>query len=472
MYWNKTFRNIIVFLFLIVHVCHSQNTVLKGHVPTYKGDKLTFYKYADYISKSKETVCEAVVDTSGHFQCNFITEETIKLFVDLGVYEGHFFAEPGAVYDLKLPQKTEKQIEDKLNPYFEPVIIHLGIGNAGKDDLNLAIHMFNDSYIPYYNKHVRNIESKKDFTLLEQAIKKMNEPFLEMGNEFFRVYVKYKTGLLKHLALQQKAKSISDEYFNKSKVYYENPAYMELFNQVYNKYFMFLSRTKNGSDIYNDISKNKNYWDLNKTLAKDKVLTNDTLRELVILKGLHDEFYADHFSRSAMLTVLDSLHAVTKIEKHKKIASNIRNKVTKLLKGFEPPNFSLYDIDSNLYSLNDFKGKYVYINFCSSHSYTCLKEFETLNVIYEKHKEWLDIVTVLLDFEYSTFTSFVSQNDYNWHFLYYGNTPSIVIDYDIRAFPTYYLLDKEGKLAISPAPSPGEMFEKYLFEIMRANGDI
>jgi len=50
--------------------------------------------------------------------------------------------------------------------------------------------------------------------------------------------------------------------------------------------------------------------------------------------------------------------------------------------------------------------------------------------------------------------------------------PEVLKEYDIRAFPTYFLIGPDGKLILSPAPSPAEDFEQRLFEIMKARGDL
>ena len=156
----------------------------------------------------------------------------------------------------------------------------------------------------------------------------------------------------------------------------------------------------------------------------------------------------------------------------KEIAVSIRNKVTRLLVGFEPPEFELYDQDSNLVSLEDFRGKYVYLNFCSCFSYTCMNEFKLLAALYEKHGDILEIVTVIFDNDPDVISSFLERSQYQWKFLHYANQSAIIRDYDIRAFPTYYLIDREGKLAISPAPGPGEEFEAHLFKLLRSRGEL
>jgi peroxiredoxin len=267
-------------------------------------------------------------------------------------------------------------------------------------------------------------------------------------------------------------KSISNTYYLDNEILYNNPAYMELFNQVYDDYFMYFGRTESGKQIYQDINKLKSLSALKNTLGGDSILANDTLKELVIMKCLHDEFYNDKFSRAAMLNILDSLAMQTRLNEHKLIADNIREKVTKLMLGYKPPQFELFDKDSNLISLDFFKGKYVYLGFCTTTSYACIKEFAMLENLYKKHKDHFEIVIISMDESLPQMKRFVEMKNYSFRFLYYGNQSDVFKDYDIRAFPTYYFIDKEGKLAITPAPSPDQNGEFAIFKVMRANGDI
>jgi thioredoxin-related protein len=67
---------------------------------------------------------------------------------------------------------------------------------------------------------------------------------------------------------------------------------------------------------------------------------------------------------------------------------------------------------------------------------------------------------------------FVEKKGYSYTFLHYGNQPDVFKDYDIRAFPTYYFIDKEGKLSMSPAPAPDENLEQYIFQKLKEAGDL
>jgi peroxiredoxin len=450
----------------------TEKAVIKGNAPLYRNTQLTLYRISDWITGTEEIAGKCVVSDSGNFLLEISLETITQLHLNLGVYLGYFFAEPGKTYQLILPDRRDKSTEDVLNPYFEPVEIHLGLVNFNSDDLNMLIMMFDDAFIPYYDKHVNNIYFKPDFEKLDQDIHQMEEPFEEYHNSYFSDYRRYHYGVLKMLANQQRVQSISDEYFNNQPVLYHHIAYADLFNQVFDKYFVFFSRSDSGRKIFDDINNKGSYQELLKTLAGSSNFSNDTLTELIVLKQVHDEFYGSQFSRNGLLRILDSLTAVTAIPEHRRIGLNIRHKLTRLQPGYEPPMFELNDIDGKLIKLSDFRGKYVYLNFCTCQSYTCLNEFNMLAILHQKHKEYLTILTISTDPQEEVLRQFLSKNKYDWQFLYYDEQPEILKEYDIRAFPSYFLIGPDGKLIHSPAISPSENFEQKLFEVMKSRGDL
>ncbi len=359
-----------------------------------------------------------------------------------------------------------------LNPFYEPVEIQLAMENFREDELNTLIMMFKDTYNPYYNKHVNDVYSKPQPERIEADIEQIEKSFRKYASPSFTAYRYYSYGQLKLLANLQKVSSIAQDYFNGKPVLYDLPAYMDLFNQVYDKYFTFLGRSEAGKKIYNDINQFGSYSSLRQTLSEDIHITSDTLREMVILKSVYDEFYGMEFSREGLLSILDSLILTTSVPRHKETGMIIRHKITRLQEGYDPPCFELVDADSNLVSLKDFRGKYVYLSFCTNSSYTCLNEYKLLHDIYQRHHQKLAIVTISTDPYDSSFDQFRNKNDYRWVFLYYGHQPGVIKDFDIRAFPTYFLIGPDGKLIYSPAPAPSENFEIKLFEAMRARGDL
>ncbi len=462
----------ILSTFIITFNLYAGETELYGRAPEWSGTLISFYRYKELITYSEDLLAETFIDDDGTFKLEIEVYETTYIFTHLGVYNAYLYAEPGKSYELVLPPFLEKTPADHLNPYFEEIHIQMGIANIDESDINIQIRMFDDAYQPYYNKHVLNTVKEKDFSRLDEDIKLIDARFKKNTNDYFIQYRHYKYAYLRYLSLQHKVTTIAKMLFAGKPVLYHNLAYMELFNQVFKNYFFYHGRTEEGKKIYHDINSEQNYNELLMTLRENTLFVHDSLLELVILKCLHDEFYSDRFSRSSILVLLDSLILITNIKEYQLIGNTIRDKITRLLSGHSPPQFELYDLDSNLVNTEQLKGKYTYLNFCSCSSYSCLKEFEALQGIYERHKDKLEIVTIAVDTYDESLHSFLESKNYRWMFLYYGRQPGILEDYDIRAFPTYFLIGPDGKLIQSPAPAPGENFESKLFEIMHSRGDL
>ncbi|MCG8410247.1 MAG: TlpA family protein disulfide reductase [Bacteroidales bacterium] len=465
--------NFFVLVFLsIISSTLAQDVVLKGNALEYAGETLSFFTYSDWITNTEAKLTECKVDEQGNFLCSFSTNETLYVYVKLGVYEAYIFIEPEKEYEIILPERKEKTRADLLNPYFTPILYHLGFEKTSKEELNYQLAYFDEIYKMMFEKTSYAIYNKDPRLDVDLEISSVDTLFKNVRIKYFRDFKKYQFASYRHFAYQQKSKSISNTYYLNNEILYENPAYMKLFNQVYKDYFQYFGRTKSGQKIFKDIAKYKSITLLKETLGQDSILTNEALKELVILKCLHDEFYNDVFSRSAMLTVLDSLALQTSFAKHKRIAENIRKKVTKLMVGFYPPEFKLYDKDNNLITLNSFKGEYVYLGFCTTASYACIKEFEMLRNFYKHHKNHFKIVFICLDESLEQMKKFVEKKNYPFTFLHYGNQSKVFQDYDIRTYPTYYFIDKEGKLKLSPAPSIDQKLEFAIYKILKANGDI
>lgn len=140
------------------------------------------------------------------------------------------------------------------------------------------------------------------------------------------------------------------------------------------------------------------------------------------------------------------------------------------MKGYTPPDFKLFTLDSVQIELNDLKGRYVYLNFCTPLNYTCLNHFEMLKRLFQNYHEYLNIVTILVCEDPEKARKFIEEKDYEWLFLCTDNRSKILREYDVKALPTYFLLDSEGKMIMSPALSPTENFEEYLKRLLASEG--
>ena len=468
---------LIALLCFIADVLATQQVTISGNEPDYAGCAITFYSIDNYFCNSEIKMGECTVTANGDFIVRFSSTNDRLIYTRLGVFHVRFYVEPGFSYEVKLPPRTDKSPEEKENPFFEEVTVYMNILSvknsegqkmAPEKELNLLICKFDETFNPLYDRLAIDAAMRRPVARIDSTIRIFREKLPRTGNHYFDRYAFYRSGLLYYAAQRSGSKFVSNEYFASQPVLYDNDAYMELFNTTYDKYFMYFGRT--GDDIYKVINRQASFSGLKRLLAQDGVLPADNLCELVILKNIYDEFYADRFSRLALLHLLDSAIVQTKIERHRELSREIRAKITRLLRSFEPPDFELYSQDSTLVGLQHYRGKYVYLMFCTTQNYVCLSQYELLENLYRNHHKWLQIVVISVDERLSDMRSFRQKNDYRWDFLHFANAPEVLKNYDVRIFPTCYLIDPEGKLALSPAPAANEQLEQTLLRELNGRG--
>ncbi len=449
---------------------------ITGRAADYSGETLVFYSYSNMISFTQEEEGSCMVGDSGVFSCSMDLEATRLVYTSLGVYSCFFYAEPGMIYKVSLPPRRDKTMSEKANPYFEDISIHLSAVITGslddrpvpesEEELNFLIRTFNDSFYPYYYKYVvdayaNNMDRKE----IGNTIESLEAMFDSINNTYFNAYMKSRFGLLNYYGGQMSTRKIIEEYLLDAEVSYYNPAYMELFNELFRDYFDDYAMEHPDRQLPVLLNRDMDYT-LIQTLFKKEGLENDTVREMVILKGLYDGFYKENNNRSSMVQLLDSVRIRSTISFIRETVNDITGEFTRMLPGYKPPDFALYDSDSNLVRLSDFAGDYVYLNFCNSFSSYCIREYEYLSILQQRTEgKGLSIITILVDDNFPMMQDLVRNNDYHWTFLHFSNQPEMLDDYNITGYPAYFLIGPGGEMLLSPAPSPAENFESTFFRI-------
>jgi len=468
---------LIALILTLAHQSVGQNVTISGNEPDYAGRVLTFYSLDNYFSNSEIKMGECTVADNGAFTASFPSQNARLIYTYLGVFKVQFYVEPGFSYEVKLPPRIDKSPEEAESPFFKEETLLMNFLSV-KDDKGEAIHLdkelnfliakFDETFNPLYDQLAMDVYRRRPVAPLDSTISNFRKNLPRTGNLYFDQYAFYRSGLLFYAAQRNGMRYISSAYFSHKPLLYDNEAYMELFNITYDKYFRYIGDT--GDAIYKVINRQGSFSGLKRLLAEDGALPTDSLCELVILKNVYDEFYSNRFSRGALLHLLDSAIVHTKIERHRELANEIRSKITTLLRGFEPPAFELFNHDSTLINLRHYRGKYVYLMFCTTQNYACLSQYEHIETLYQIHHQWLNIVVVSIDERFSDMRNFREKNGYKWDFLHFANDPDVLKNYDVRIFPTCYLIDPEGKLVLSPAPAANENLERTLWLELSSKG--
>lgn len=463
------FRHLL-FLFLLMGTSAGSpaQSLLSGKAPDYAGEKITFYTYSDYITKDTVHLETAKVLDDGTFSCALNLDKVRKIFVDLGVYKGYFFAKPGREYKLALPEKKEKNKAQKLNPYFKGIPVHIGVVNSGEKELNYKINKFTNSYDKIINKNVNNV---KNLSEIRDSIYTLLDTSVQSDIPFFQAYKAYTLGGLK-LSLGYPVQKVKNNLLAGNEILYHNPAYMDFISTLFSNYFKDLFSTY-GNEIYYVVNRLKSYSHLDSLIRRDSVLKeNDRLREMVLLKSLHDAYYDQSFSKKAIRQILDSTEHFIKHEENLLIANNILEKNKTLSKGDQAPEFCLNDADSSRVCLEDFKGEYVYLGFCNSMNYSCIRHYNILENLYKRHKKHFKIVIISTNENFSQMKRFTDHHGYPWTFLHLGDHKNLLNKYTVKNMPAYFFINREGIIDLSPAPPPSEDIEEKVYRIMKEDGAL
>ena len=160
---------------------------------------------------------------------------------------------------------------------------------------------------------------------------------------------------------------------------------------------------------------------------------------------------------SLRLAIRDSLVSIFP----KKIVSSFEgNKILQEIEVFLRPKiniasplFKVNDISGNIIDINQFKGKYVLLDFWASWCPPCMSSMPLLKEIYKKHpKEKLTIIGINYDRDSTAFTNAVRKEQLNWSQVFDKDNGMMKL-FGESALPTWILIDKEGTIIFNESGS-------------------
>lgn len=119
------------------------------------------------------------------------------------------------------------------------------------------------------------------------------------------------------------------------------------------------------------------------------------------------------------------------------------------------PSFILKDINKKDVSLEDLRGKYIYIEVWASWCSPCRNELDYFQRLAKEYKDRrISFVGISLDENYEQWQSFVKRKKIQGIQLFAGKDASFSKDYVINTIPRFILIDKNGKIVDSKIVRP------------------
>lgn len=110
------------------------------------------------------------------------------------------------------------------------------------------------------------------------------------------------------------------------------------------------------------------------------------------------------------------------------------------------PNFSAKDMDGDLITLSDYRGKVVLLDFWATWCAPCVAEIPSVKAAYDKYKDQgFVVIGVNLDQDMGKLKQFVSDQGIAWPQVIDGASGGKVSDlYKVQYIPSTFLIDKQG----------------------------
>lgn len=454
----------IIFLMIFGLHLSAQNVLIKGKAhPSHIGKVINLFDFSDYITYSRTIESTDTIDKDGYFELKIESKITKPLLINVNNLTGKLYVQPNFVYGIYFPG------EDSLTNHQLGTETTVDITVYGKDslELNALIIDFNTQYNNLFSKsnEVYLSPSKINF-LLDSFVVACKARYSSISSPYFKNYINY--SFADFFSNTSRNKLLLYKQFLENKpVLFSNYEYMQFFNSYYKGYLKAYASTKNGGSIYNSINNFADLNDLKKQFQFDKSINNDTIRELVILKGLIDFYYSPDFDKKQVQSVIEQLYHETSIYYIKNIAHNFLQTIYLLQPGANAPDFIAEDKSGAVVNLyNYLNGKYLYLNFFSTSSETSIKEMQKIIDLKKKFNHKVTFVSVCLDDSIKTFRNYLKSNPkQDWIILYQTKHSTAKQKYNIKTLSGFFFMNAQKQLVQSPAPSPSDGIE-YKFNAL------
>lgn len=457
---NNQMKSGFSILLLIFYLSsYSQQTVIYGNAPEYAGEQISFYYFNDLINRNEKELCKFDVGKDGDFSCSFDLQNITYSFVRLGVFNATVFFEPDHSYKIVFPPKKDKTEKEKLDRYFAWIEIDLGIMSEDKNELNYAIQDFDQPLNDFIDRNIYKIRVGVLKNETDSLRNRLDKQFSGINNKYFIDYKKYRFAYLYYLGNMRSANPIIKEYYYQQKILFNNKAYMDSFNFLFDSFLTKFSNQEKQKCLSSSILLNHGLDKVYSCLAKDVYLSDPGFRELVLIKGIHDSYLNNSFPQKSLESLINSIINKPILENNYRFALNLKKSLNQSDSHNMAPDFLLKDVSNKIYNLKSYKEKFIYLNILNSLDNNNKDELRLLNKMYMNNSDKLTFITISTNKIFQELKLHFSVSGYLWNLMTPVNSNNFLNDYNVKSYPLYFLIGPNGEYILSPAPPPSESFE-------------
>ncbi len=459
-------KNFYFILLLLPFGLKSQthNLIIQGKANGYENKELAVWVNNDYISNTQKQITFCQIDSAGNFILEFNTKAIQYITLKIEKNIASMYIEPNRVYDVIINQP------DSVT-YFNKNIEHdvsISINLKSKTEINALTMDYDKRFDDFLSVEYKSFVSRMPQAKIDSFKLAIENYYSTVNNPYFKNYITYSIASLQEKT-KESEKKLFKNYLDGKPVLYNHPEYMNFFNTFYKQKLETFSLTKQGEAINFTINESASFKGTKDFLKRDDFLKNDTICELVLIKGLFEGYYSNTFKRASIKAMLQQAVAESNIEAHKQIAQNCLNTFSKMQKGSMAAFFELPDKNGVTHSLDELKKKkFIYVNFYDANCVTCLRQMKAMPALKKKYGDKIEFISISTDKTNADLKNFLLKNPkFDWLFLYDNTSGKLKTDYEIITYPAYFLISPDGKFIQVPADSPEQDIEQLFYDLTK-----
>lgn len=442
------------------------NITIRGEVVDGAGKEVTLYRYSDMLTLAEVTLDHTRIEENDNFELHAYANYPTLMTLQIENYSQSFYVEPGREYEVYVP-RFDWDIDETKNVFLDPEVLPLGFLNMPKDDLNALISNYEQVVSTYIDEHKVFFDNRfrPQRRYFDSLVSEVAKKAPDTKNEFFNRYKRYQLASLKYMLHFDSRAHLCEQYISGNPILYYDDNYMSFFSTLFadciSKGTKKIPAWQMGYWIENENV--RVYLD---SLGTDTLLRNEQVRELAALEALQESYYQPrYYTPEKVIKMITLIGSQSKFNDHKVLAQRIVENLKRNEAGAEMPDFTLPDIDKQEVSLENMKGKWVYLSFVRVNDPNCISEIETLahfkDTIYSQNSN-VEFVTICCDREYQKMYHFLKNKKrgqkYDWTWLHFNGNYKLLEHYGVVSYPYFILINPEGKLQYSVTPSPASGF--------------
>lgn len=459
-----TYKLFFIYLFFpFPGLLQAQQTVtIEGNAVFAKNEEIRLLVFDDLLNLRPVVAATDHIDDRGNFKLSCPLRQISLAQLAIRNAKAELFIVPEHAYNFHIQMDTA--LFSLVDPEKYGGFLQITTDHIDTNDLNYKINRFSYFFERVLNKYAFALtvdRSRAAFDTLTQMLKS-HFPIRYNPLNFYESYLYYSHGLLERLFYDKYPDTIYRRYFDNDYILYDNPAYMQLFNDCYSGY-LYNSRYIPKDLLTQTINEHPDYLTLFNEAGRDPMLTNERLRELVIVKNLGEFYYDENFDRQNILKLLKYLKSYTHFPDHTIIIEHMLKKIENAV--HHVCGLTMVDAEGKSVSVDQFDGKPVYVQVFQSDCADCVREMMLIREFQKIYGDSIQFVSLNLDADETRYRAFCEKYAarFDWPILYFNKNYDWMAVMGIETLPDYFILNAEGNILLREAPSPEHGLSEYLF---------